>query len=229
MIRHMAFIMDGNRRWAEKRGMLRVLGHKEGMNTIQMVLRFCLKKEIRHVSLYAFSLENFKRSEHEKSYLFSMIEKQAESILKECIQNKIKVCFVGDKTLFPKNVVPVFEKIESETRHYNNLRVNFLFCYGARQEIVSGVKRIAKKIKSGQLSENDITEEIFKQHLWTNGTPEPDLIVRTGGHKRLSNFLLYQAAYSEFSFLDCMWPELTERDLQDVVVNYHNRKRKFGV
>jgi len=229
MIKHIAFIMDGNRRWAKKRGILKVLGHKEGANTIKTVSDFCLEWKINYLSLYTFSIENFNRSEKEKAYLFNLIIEEANKALEDFIENKIRVRFIGDRSLFPKNVVPALEKIEKETANFSNLNINFLFCYGARQEILNGVKDIAKQVKSGKLQEEDITEEVFGKSLWTGGVPEPEIIVRTGGHQRLSNFLLYQAAYSEFCFLDCMWPELKTEHLNKIMVGYEKKQRNFGV
>jgi len=229
MIKHIAFIMDGNRRWAKKRGMLKVFGHREGANTIKTVSNFCLEWKIPYLSLYTFSVENFKRSEQEKSYLFNLIVEEAEKALKSFKEDQVKICFVGDRSLFPKHVIPTLEKIENETKKFSNLQINFLFCYGARQEILHGVKDIAKQIKSGQLKEEDITEEVFNKSLWMSDVPEPEIIVRTGGHQRLSNFLLYQAAYSEFCFLDCMWPELTNDHLKKIMQGYKNKQMNFGV
>ena len=229
MIDHIAFIMDGNRRWATSKGLLKVQGHKEGINTVETVAQFCLENNIRYVSLYTFSVENLKRSKKEKEYLFNLLIDQSDRLLKKFIKNNIKANFVGDKSLFPAKVLPVFKKIEEETAHFNALHINFLFCYGARQEIVQGAKAIAKKVKNGTMSEDEINDKTFGAHLWSSDFPEPDLIVRTGGQVRLSNFLLYQAAYSEFCFLDCMWPELDNNHLNNILSTYKKRKRNFGI
>jgi len=229
MINHIAFIMDGNRRWAKSRGLLRLYGHKEGVNTVKRVARFCLDRKIKYLSLYTFSIENFKRSEKEKAYLFNMVAKEACKSLQEFKENGIRVAFVGDRSLFPDTVLPICEELEKETALCDKLHINFLFCYGARQEIVSGVKKIAQKVKAGELCEHDINENMLQDYLWSSDFPEPDLIVRTGGQVRLSNFLLYQAAYSEFCFLDCMWPELSESHLNSIVTRYLERQRNFGV
>jgi len=229
MINHIAFIMDGNRRWAKSNGLLQLCGHKEGVNTVKKVANFCLKKGIKYLSLYTFSLENFKRSETEKSYLFNMVIKESQRFLQKFKEKGVRIQFIGDRSLFPKSVLPVCEKIEQETAGFDNLHINFLFCYGARQEIVSGVKKIAQKVRAGELTEHDIDENMLHNHLWSGDFPEPDLIVRTGGQVRLSNFLLYQAAYSEFCFLDCMWPELSEGHLNSILNGYMERNRNFGV
>ena len=229
MIDHIAFIMDGNRRWATSKGLLRLKGHREGINTVEKVALFCLEKGINYLSLYTFSVENLKRSEQEKEYLFNMVIEESDRLLQKFIKNKIKAKFIGDRTLFPAKVLPVFERVEKETAEFDRLHVNFLFCYGARQEIVNGVKKIAKKVKNGSISEQQIDDAMLQDHLWSAGFPEPDLIVRTGGQVRLSNFLLYQAAYSEFCFLDCMWPDLDNVHLEEILSNYKKRKRNFGV
>jgi len=229
MVEHIAFVMDGNRRWAKKRGLLNLNGHKEGANTIRRVVSFCLKNKISYLSLYTFSLENFRRSKEEKSYLFSLIVNETQKGTKQFVENGVRVRFIGDRSVFPDHVLPVCEKIEKDTAHLSRLNLNFLFCYGARQEILNGVKNIAKKVKTGEINQADISDELFEQHLWTSGIPEPDLIVRTGDQVRLSNFLLYQSAYSEFYFFDFMWPDLTEVHLQEVMRDYKNRKRNFGI
>lgn len=228
-MKHLACIMDGNRRWAKKHGKPTLQGHQEGLETVKRVIRFCLDKHIEHLSLYTFSLENFKRSEAEKSYLFDLIATQAYRVVQEFQKKDIRLRFIGDRSLFPKNVRSVCEEIEKETADGKRLAVNVLFCYGGQQEIVHGVKRIIEKIKSGLLSEEDIDSALFKKHLWMNGTPEPELIIRTGGHKRLSNFLSFQSAYSELCFLDCLWPELTETELEKAVGSYIQCVRNFGV
>ena len=221
--------MDGNRRWATSKGLLKLRGHREGINTVEKVANFCLENGINYLSLYTFSVENLKRSEKEKEYLFNMVVEESNRLLQKFIKNKIKAKFVGDKTLFPAKVLPVFEKVERETADFDKLHVNFLFCYGSRQEIINGVKKIARKVRNGVMSEQQIDDKIFNDHLWSADFPEPDLIVRTGGQMRLSNFLLFQAAYSEFCFLDCMWPDLNNEHLEEIVSNYKKRKRNFGV
>ena len=229
MLKHIAIIMDGNRRWAKKRGFFKIFGHREGANTIKKAVDFCLDKKISYLSLYTFSIENFKRPEYEKSFLFNLMVKEAQKALPGLIKKGVCARFIGDRSLFPKKVLHACDTLERETKSCNNLQLHFLFCYGGRQEILSGVRNIAKKVKSGELSEDEISETILEQHLWMAGIPDPDLIIRTGGHVRLSNFLLYQSAYSELFFLDCMWPEITADHLDKVVLEYNNRKRNFGI
>lgn len=228
-MKHLAIIMDGNRRWARNHGLKPWLGHSQGVESVKKTISFCLKNNISYLSLYTFSLENFKRSEQERSYLFEMVGKKILEQIKDFIEHGIRIRFIGDRSLFPENLRPVIEQAETQTAGGTVLNVNFLFCYGARQEIVSGIKSIIQKIKQGLISEHDISDEVVNQCLWTAGIPEPDLIIRTGGLKRISNFLLFQAAYSEFYFLDCFWPDITEHDLQVACANFRECSRNFGV
>lgn len=228
MIKHLACIMDGNRRWARRKGLLPWLGHREGVNAIQRAIDFCLDKKIAYLSLYTFSLENFKRPQEELNFLFSTMAQESEGLLAQCLKKEIRIKFVGDRTQFPSSIIPVCKKLEESTAHFSKLQVNFLFCYGGRQEIVGGVKKIIHDIKAGILQEDQLTDELFAQKLWTAGIPDPELIVRTGGVRRLSNFLLYQAAYTELYFLDCLWPELTPTHLDDALTFFENCQRNYG-
>jgi undecaprenyl diphosphate synthase len=229
MIRHLACIMDGNRRWAKKQGLLPWYGHREGMEAVRTVIDFCIEKKIQFLSLYTFSLENFKRPGQEKRYLFNYLAKQAEKEIPQFVEKGVNVRFVGDRNYFPESVLSVCERAESKTAHCKRLYLNLLFCYGAQQELIAGIKTIVRAIKAGTLTEDDINEERFNQYLWTGAIPAPDLIIRTGGVQRLSNFLLYQAAYSELYFLDCMWPELTKEHLEKTISSFDQSKRNFGV
>jgi len=221
--------MDGNRRWAKKQGWLPWFGHKEGVEAAKRAVGFCIEQGIPHLSLYAFSTENFKRPEQEISYLFSIVFKEViEALSPMCVKNEIRVRFVGDRSLFPATLKPQIEAMEEQTKNYARLTLNVLFCYGAQQEMVSGVKKIIEQVKSGALNADDISEATITQNLWTNGTPPPDMILRTGGVRRLSNFLLYQAAYSEFYFLDCMWPEIRKEDFMGAMKYFEECQRNFG-
>lgn len=228
-MQHLAMIMDGNRRWARENKLKTLsLGHKKGMENIKKVVKFCLKKEIKHLSLYAFSLENFKRDEKEKKYLFKILTDSLRNDIDEFIENGVKIRFVGDRTYFPKEVSAIILESEKKTEHLEKLCLNVLFCYGSKQEIVCAVRRIAKKVQDGKLSSHDINEDVLRKEMWLNGTPDPDLIVRTGKKCRLSNFLLFQAAYSEFMFLDCYWPEVDEQCLEKCIDTFYGTQRNFG-
>lgn len=228
MIKHLAIVMDGNRRWAKRNGLFPWYGHREGVESLKRVIQFCLEKQILYASFYTFSLENFKRSEDEKHYLFDLIVKEAEKQLNLFIEKGARIRFIGDRTLFPASVLPICERLERATAHLSTINLAFLFCYGARQEIVDSVKRIIHEIKAGRLTEEELNDEQFAQTLWTHDLPDPDLIIRTGGSQRLSNFLLYQSAYSELYFLDCLWPEITTNHLEHALNYFYQTKRNFG-
>jgi undecaprenyl diphosphate synthase len=227
-MQHLACIMDGNRRYALKHGFKPWIGHQKGVDAVRVALDFCVQRNIPYLSLYTFSIENFRRSEQEKQFLFELISAMAEKHLDELLEKRIKVKFIGDRSLFPVHVTPTLEKIEHKTQYGDKLQVNFLFCYGSQQEIAYAAKEIARKVKAGELQEQEIDEKLIAEYLWTRGMPEPDLIFRTGGQQRLSNYLLFQAAYSEYYFTDQLWPALTTQDLERACSSFNIVKRNFG-
>jgi len=228
-LNHLACIMDGNRRWAARQSFAKLLGHKKGIETIQTVIDFCLEKKISYLSLYAYSIENLQnRSVEEQQYLFEQLAWQALEDIDTFKRKNVRIRFIGDRNLFPKSMHSISEKAESETAHCISLHVNILLCYGGRQEIVDATKRIAQQIAEGSLKISDITPQLFEDNLWTAGVPSPDLIIRTGDQQRLSNFLLYQAAYSELYFLDCMWPDISSAELESALTYYHECRKMFG-
>ena len=230
MINHLAVIMDGNRRWARKNKMNILLGHsKGGVDAATRAISFALEKGIAHLSLYTFSLENLKRSKEEKDCLFDLIISNHTKHLDNFTEKGVRVRFIGDRTQIPEDVLQACIKIEKATESFSTLHLNVLFCYGARQEIIAGIKKLYHKIKNGILSEDEICEKEFEQCLWLEDTPEPELLIRTGGTHRLSNFLLYQSAYTELYFLDCLWPEITHEHLEEALSWYLKTKRNFGV
>lgn len=228
-MRHLACIMDGNRRWAQARGLSPWYGHKEGLDAVKRIINFCIKSSISHLSLFTFALQNFKRSSQEIDFLFAMLQDQAGYVLQDFKKYEVRISFTGDKACFPGSLIPIIEKIEQETQEYKKLHVHLLFCYGAQEEILAGAKQIAEQVKAGVLEPSDITMSLFERNLWMSGVPHPDLIIRTGGAQRLSNFLLFQAAYSELYFLSCMWPEITDKDVTQAIEYYYRCKRNFGV
>ena len=229
-MQHLAMIMDGNRRWATENKLSSILnGHKKGVDSIKATVRFCLKNEIKYLSLYTFSIENFKRPESEKIFLFNLLVTTGKDLLSEMIKNKIRVKFIGDRGHFPNQTLEMIEEVESKTKRFDSLNLNFLFCYGGRQEIVNAAKRLAEKAKQGAILASEINEEMLKNELWTGDIPDPDLMIRTGSqNSRISNFLLFQLAYSELMFLDCYWPEINEEKLENCLNNFHKTKRNFG-
>ena len=228
MLKHLACIMDGNRRWAFKQGLSTREGHNKGASSIHTAIDFCLEKHISYLTLYAFSIENIKRSEEEKHYLFEILVNTAEQEIEKLKKKNVHVKFIGEKSLFSKNIKTSCEKIEHETASCSQLFLTILLFYGGKQEIVDTTKRIALKIKKGDLQIEDITPELFEHFLWTGQTPEPELIIRTGGHHRLSNFLPYQSTYSELYFLDCLWPDITTHDLEKALEYFNSCEKKLG-
>lgn len=228
-ITHLGVIMDGNRRWAKARGLPPWEGHRAGAKSLVKTIDFCLSRKIPYVTVYAFSIENFQRSKQELNFLFEVLaQEMAGEGLESCHQKGVKIKFIGDRAIFPVQVQGIIEQAQQRTEKNALLHLNILFCYGGRQEILSGVKNIVKKIQRGELTEDEITDETFMQCLWMKDCPEPDLVVRSGGDQRLSNFLLYTLAYSELRFIDCYWPDVDEQVLQDVVDDFKASKRNFG-
>lgn len=229
MIQHLACVMDGNRRWATSRGLPTLLGHKQGVTAVKTVVAFCLKQHIPYLSLYTFSLENFKRSLEEKSYLFNLIDEVVQQVAQDLVSQGVRIRFVGDRSLFPASVTTSCAAIERATAQADKLQLNILFCYGGRQEIVASVKNIAHQVAAGILLPDDITQEHIHNNLWMPPhIPDPDLIIRTGAVHRMSNFLTFQSVYSELIFFDCMWPDMTETLFEQAVQEFQRRSRRFG-
>jgi undecaprenyl diphosphate synthase len=226
-LKHLALIMDGNRRWARKHHLATSLGHKKGTDTIKRLIEFCLERTIEIVSVYTFSLENFNRSQEEINALFSLMIEEAQKILPDLKKQGVKVSFIGDKAYFPAHVISTIEHLEAQTKDLKKLHFNILFCYGGRQEIIAAMNTIIQDVQAGVL-QKPLTDETFEKYLWSNTIPDPDLIIRTGGVKRLSNFLLYKAAYSELYFTDRLWPDLSKEDLDEALRDFAARKRNFG-
>lgn len=228
MLTHIGLIMDGNRRWARAQGLPSVAGHREGVKTVERVTEYCLKNKIKYLTLYAFSLENFKRSEEEKSCLFDIVANGIKSYAQKFMENGIRIYFVGDRALFPQSIKESCEEIERATAKNDKIIVNVLFCYGGQQEIVAAARALVQQACAGKITENDITSERFVHELWSGNCPAPDLVIRTGGMHRLSNFLSYMSAYSELVFTDTFWPAFTNEELDSIIYNYNFIKRNFG-
>lgn len=227
-MQHLACIMDGNRRYAQQQGWQPWLGHKHGIQAANMVTQFCLDQHIPYLSLYLFSLENFKRTQTERQFLFSLLVEHASSQLDELVSKGICVRFVGDREQFPESVRDACARVEQVTAGGQALQVQLLFCYGGQQEIVAAARNLATQVAAGTLDVSAIDTKLFARSLWTGATPEPDLIIRTGGVQRISNFLLYQSAYSEYYFTNTLWPELKQEELQTIIEQFVARKRNFG-
>lgn len=228
---HVAIIMDGNGRWAKKRLLPRIAGHKKGMQTVKTITKAASKMGIKVLTLYAFSTENWKRPQDEVSFLMSLPITFFDEFVPELIENNVKVNVMGLVDQLPsKTQVAVNQAIE-KTKDCTGMVLNFALNYGSRLEINRAVKQIAMKVKDNELDPSEITDEVIDQHLMTGVLGEyrdPDLVIRTSGEKRISNFLLWQLAYSELSFTDTLWPDFNESQLIDIVNDFQKRDRRFG-
>lgn len=231
-IEHIAMILDGNRRWAVENELNPWFGHKKGAETVEQLLDWCEKLDVKFLTLYAFSIENFRRSSQEIEEIMRIAdEKFRELLVDERIhKNKIHVKVIGSVNLLPESLQQLFADVEKATEHYDRRFLNFAFAYGGRAEILDAAKTIADKVKSNELRIEDIDESTFEKYLYTSHMPkqEPDLIIRTSGEERLSGFLLWQAAYSELCFLDVFWPEFRFIDLLRAIRTFQRRKRRYG-
>ncbi len=221
---HIGVIMDGNGRWAEKRNLPRIFGHKEGIEAVRRTVKAAVKYNIKYLTLYSFSTENWKRPKEEVEFLFYLMEENLKNEGEELNKNNIKVRFLGRKWELPENLIKIMDYVENLTKENTGLNLIFAINYGGRVEIVDAVKKI---IKLGY-KEEEIDETLIKKFLYLPDVPEPDLIIRTSGEKRISNFLLWQSAYSEFYFTSVLWPDFDENEFLKALVDYQKRKRKFG-
>ena len=228
---HIAFIMDGNGRWAKQRGLERSEGHKQGAKTFRRITEYCADIGIKHVTFYAFSTENWNRPESEvkalmklfKEYLLEADERERENDIR---QSRIR--FIGEREGLPKDLLKLIDKAEKKSNKYSKITVNIALNYGGRAEITHAVKEIARKVQQGEISIDDITEQTVSDNIYTAGQPDPDIIVRPSGEYRLSNFLQWQSAYSEFWYSDILWPDFTEENVNEIIRDYQKRNRRFG-
>ena len=228
MPKHIAIIMDGNRRWARAQGKPASFGHKEGAKTLEKIVRYANKIGLEHITVYAFSTENWKRTEEEVSALMLLLQNYLDDYSKRADSENIKVKILGDITaLSPKmqkSIINCMERTKNNTGVVFNIALN----YGGRDEITRAVKKIATKVKEGEINVDDINEKLISNELYTVGQPDPDLVIRTSGEKRLSNFLPWQSTYSELLIIDKNWPDFNEQDLDNAIIEYQKRTRKFG-
>ncbi|MEM3952247.1 MAG: polyprenyl diphosphate synthase [Nitrososphaerota archaeon] len=229
---HIALILDGNRRWAKERGLNPWDGHRLGADRVNDLLNWCLELGVKIVTLYVFSTENFKRPREEVEKIFELLKERAQNFLNDerIHKHKVRIKVIGRRELIPIDVEEVLRKLEDATKTYDNLFINIAVAYGGRAEIVDATKSIAKKVLEGELSIDEIDESVIEQHLYTADLPknDPDLIIRTSGEERISNFLLWQSAYSELVFLDVYWPEFRKIDLMRAIRTYQRRQRRMG-
>lgn len=226
--KHIAIIMDGNGRWAKKRAMPRTFGHKKGSENLKNIAIECNKLGVEALSVYAFSTENWKRPKAEIDYLMELPSEFEETFKGQFEKENIRVMFSGRRDRFPKKVQELIERVEEKTKERTGLILNICFDYGSYTEILEGVKEIATEYKNGDIQLEDITEELMTSKLYTKELPHLDLLIRTSGELRISNFLLWQLAYSELYFADVHWPAFNKKELLKAIDNFQNRNRRFG-
>ena len=226
--KHIAIIMDGNGRWAKMNNLPRAAGHKEGINSVREIVRVCGEIDVSFLTLYTFSSENWNRPETEVSaimkLLFSTIRKEIDNLDK----NNVRLTTIGNLNDLPKETRKNIKNGISQTRDNTGLNLILALSYGSRQELIRAIRRIGNRIESSQIKSNDITDDVLESELYSAGVPDPDLVIRTGGEYRLSNFLLWQAAYSELLITEKHWPEFRENELLNGIIDYQNRQRRFG-
>jgi len=226
--RHVAVIMDGNGRWAKKRGQRREYGHRVGRKAVKRIIESCVELKIKNLTLYAFSTENWNRPKLEIDFLMQLLLLSLKDELKNLNKNNIKFETIGNLERLPKKISDYLLKVKEETKDNSALTLTLALSYGSRNEIVNVVREISDKVKNNIISSKKIDESVINDHLYTRHLPDVDLLIRTSGEKRISNFLLWQIAYSELYFTKKMWPDFGKEDLYRAIISYQNRERRFG-
>ena len=228
MPNHVAVIMDGNGRWAKQRGLPRIMGHRKGVNTLKKLLRCCRDWGVDALTAYAFSTENWGRPTREVDFLMTLFEKVLRQELKEMMEEGVRIQFVGDLAALPETLQKEIDHAVKETAGNTGIRFSVATNYGGRQEILQACRAIATQVKDGQLQPEDIDESLFSDHLYTSDISDPDLLIRTSGEMRISNFLLWQLAYSEFYITDTLWPDFDTDEFHQAMKAFQRRDRRFG-
>ena len=227
-LRHVAIIMDGNRRWAKNKMLPSAAGHKKGVDALRTATKSCKKFGVKYLTVYAFSTENWNRDKEEVSFLMELLAKTIKSEVPVFIENDIKLTFIGDRTQLKPDLVKILEYGENATKEGKSLNLQIAFNYGSRMEITNALKRICEQLENGNINVSDINEDMISHNLYTADMPDPDLLIRTGGEKRISNYLLWQAAYAEIYVTDTFWPDFDEKAFADAIMDFNNRQRRFG-
>ena len=226
--KHVAVIMDGNGRWAKKRGLKRENGHREGRKSVRKIIECCVELGIKNLTLYAFSTENWNRPKLEIDFLMQLLFLSLKGELKTLNKNNIKFETIGNLDRLPKKISNYLGKVKLKTRYNSKLTLTLALSYGSRNEIVNVVRELSDKVKNNIISSKNIDETVINDHLYTRNLPDVDLLIRTSGEKRISNFLLWQIAYSELYFTKKLWPDFRKKDLYKAIISYQNRERRFG-
>ncbi len=226
-LQHIAIIMDGNGRWAKKRGLPRTAGHAAGAESFRRIANYCRTLGVRYLTVYAFSTENWKRSQEEVGGIMTLLRKYLEEALRDMEKNKVHFCFFGDLSRLSPDLQELCRNAESRSRDYE-VQVNFCLNYGGRDEIVRAARLFAQEVAEGKRQPEELDEGMFSQYLYSADIPDPELIIRPSGEERISNFLLWQSAYSEYVFMDVLWPDFGPADLDEAIAQFHRRNRRFG-
>ena len=225
---HIAIILDGNGRWAKAKGMPRNYGHAQGSKNVERICEEAYKMGVKYLTVYAFSTENWSRPKEEVDALMKLLRNYMKTCLKTAAKNRMKVRVLGDKTKLDDDIRKRIEELEKATVDNDGLNFQIALNYGSRDEMIRAMKKMAADCKEGKLEVEDISESVFEAYLDTHDIPDPDLLIRTSGELRLSNYLLWQLAYTEFYFTDVLWPDFTKKELEKAILHYNNRDRRFG-
>jgi len=224
---HIAIIMDGNGRWAQKRGLPRTAGHAAGCETFRRISEYCRKIGVKYFTVYAFSTENWKRSQEEVSAIMNLMEQYLREAIRDMQKNRVRICFFGDLSRLSPELRALAEDAVSQSHEFE-IQANICLNYGGRDEIVRAARAFAQECAEGKRKPEELTEELFAQNLFSAGVPDPDLIIRPSGEIRISNFLLWQSAYAEYYFTDVLWPDFDEEELEHAIASFNGRSRRFG-
>lgn len=225
--RHIAIIMDGNGRWAKQRGLPRTAGHAAGAESFRRIANYCRSLGVRYLTVYAFSTENWKRSQEEIAGIMRLLRRYLEEALQDMEKNRVRFRFFGDLSRLSPALQKLCLDAQNRSSEYD-VQVNFCLNYGGRDEIVQAARQFALQVAAGERKPEDLTEDLFEHYLYSAGIPDPELVIRPSGEKRVSNFLLWQSAYSEYVFMNVLWPDFTPEHLDEAIAEYHRRNRRFG-
>jgi undecaprenyl diphosphate synthase len=226
--KHLAIIMDGNGRWAKQQGFMRAFGHENGTKSVRLTVECCAKLGIKNLTLYAFSTENWNRPKIEVDTLMKLLISSLKNELSTLSQNNIKLQSIGNLDLLPQSAQTELKSVMEQTKNNTRMTLTLALSYGAREELLQAIKTISSKVKNNIISTDAIDESIINEHLYTHNLPDVDLLIRTSGEHRISNFLLWQIAYAELYFTDVLWPDFKEEDLYEAILSYQKRERRFG-
>ena len=225
---HIAIIMDGNGRWAKQRGLPRTAGHKAGGEAFRRIANYCRTLGVKYLTVYAFSTENWKRSHEEVSGIMKLLARYLDEALRDMEKNAVAFRFFGDLSKLSPELQKLCREAEIRSENYHEVQVNFCLNYGGRDELVHAARGFAADVAAGKRNPEELTEDLFSSYLFSAGVPDPELIIRPSGEKRISNFLLWQCAYSEFIYMNVLWPDFGPADLDQAIEEYHRRNRRFG-